>query len=96
MPEVGGGIAVRWVDPGRAVARQRRRRSRRRTTHAAAVVARVALRYDDTKADLVHDDEYEAVLYPLSSHVDVTTRDRPSTTTTATCATRPRRRSRTG
>ena len=59
--------------PGRAVARRGRRRRRRRTTHAAAVVARVALRYDDTKADLVHDEEYEAVLYPLATHVDVTT-----------------------
>ena len=31
----------------------------------AAAVARVHLRYDDTKADLVHDEEYEAVLFPL-------------------------------
>jgi hypothetical protein len=38
---------------------------------AAAVVARVALRYDETKADLVHDEEYEAVLYPLGDPVDV-------------------------
>lgn len=30
-----------------------------------AAVARVHLRYDDTKADLVHDEEYEAVLFPL-------------------------------
>ena len=51
--------------PGRAVARRGRRRRRPSATHAAAVVARVALRYDDAKADLVHDDEYEAVLFPL-------------------------------
>ena len=72
MPEVGGGVAVRWVDPaapwlaeigGDAAS----------TTHAPAIVARVSLRYDDTKADLVHDQEYEAVLFPLGSHVDVTT-----------------------
>ncbi len=31
----------------------------------AAAIARVRLRYDDTKADLIHDEEYEAVLYPL-------------------------------
>jgi multidrug efflux pump subunit AcrA (membrane-fusion protein) len=37
----------------------------------AAVVARVAIRYDETKADLVHDEEYEAVLFPLGDHVDV-------------------------
>jgi hypothetical protein len=72
MPEVGGGVAVRWVDPASpwlAAAGGAPTSS----TYAAAVVARVALRYDDTKADLVHDDEYEAVLHPLSAHVDVTT-----------------------
>ena len=62
--------------PGRAVARRGRRRRRRRRRTPPAVVARVALRYDETKADLVHDQEYEAVLFPLGSHVDVTTRRR--------------------
>lgn len=71
MPEVGGGVAVRWVDPaapwlasvgGDATS----------TTYAPAVVARVALHYDDTKADLAHDEEFEAVLHPLGDHVDVT------------------------
>ena len=42
------------------------------TTRAAAIVARVALRYDETKADLIHDDEYEAVLFPLAEQLDVT------------------------
>ena len=27
---------------------------------------------DETKADLVHDEEYEAVLFPLGDHIDVT------------------------
>ena len=40
--------------------------------HEAAVVARVALRYDDDKADLVHDEEYEAVVFPLAEPVDPT------------------------
>lgn len=31
----------------------------------AGAVARVALRYDEAKADLVHDEEYEAVIFPL-------------------------------
>jgi hypothetical protein len=31
-----------------------------------AVVARVILRFDDTKAGLMHDEEYEAVLFPIS------------------------------
>ena len=35
-------------------------------------VARVALRYDETKADLIHDDEYEAVVFPLAEQLDVT------------------------
>ena len=32
----------------------------------AAAIARVRLRYDEAKADLVHDEEYEAVLNPLT------------------------------
>jgi hypothetical protein len=71
MPDIAGGVAVRWVDVaapwlgdvGGDPAGARRE---------LAVVARVALRYDDTKADLVHDAEYEAVLFPLTEPVDVT------------------------
>jgi hypothetical protein len=72
MPEVGGGVAVRWVDPA-APWLGGLGGTPSSSTYAAAVVARVALRYDDSKADLVHDEEYEAVLFPLSSHPDVTT-----------------------
>ncbi|MEM9515363.1 MAG: helicase HerA-like domain-containing protein [Actinomycetota bacterium] len=36
----------------------------------AAAVARVSVRYDETKADLVHDTEFEAVLAPLPAEVD--------------------------
>ncbi len=35
------------------------------------MVARVAIRYDETKADLVHDEEFEAVLFPLDDPADV-------------------------
>jgi hypothetical protein len=72
MPEVAGGVAVRWVDAaapwlaqlgGDATA----------TSVEAAVVARVRLHYDDVKADVAHDAEYEAVIFPLGDHVDVTT-----------------------
>ena len=70
MPQVAGSIPVRWVDPAApwlaAVGSDPRG-----TTASAAVVARVTLRYDDPKADLVHDDEYEAVLHPLLATVDV-------------------------
>jgi len=38
--------------------------------HRAAAIARVQLRYDDTKADLIHDEEYEAVLMPLPLAAD--------------------------
>ncbi len=70
MPAVAPGIAVRHVDVaapwlvdvgGDPAA----------TVRQPAVLARVALRYDDTKAGLVHDTEYEAVLFPLADPVDV-------------------------
>jgi Helicase HerA, central domain len=70
MPKVARGVAVRWVDPaaswlgdvgGAATG----------TTGAAALIARVMLRYDEAKADLVHDQEYEAVVFPVAAHVDV-------------------------
>jgi hypothetical protein len=72
MPEVSGGVGVRWVDPAApwlgtvgAVPTS--------STYAAAIMARVAVRYDDTRADVVHDEEFEAVLFPLTSEPDVTT-----------------------
>ena len=70
-PVVATGIAVRYVDVAApwlpAVGG-----NPAGTTRAAAIVARVALRYDETKADLIHDDEYEAVLFPLAEQLDVT------------------------
>jgi hypothetical protein len=72
MPQVAGGVAVRWVDPAAPWLDQVGGDSTS-TTFAAAVVARVHLRYDETKADLVHDAEFEAVLFPVGEHVDVTT-----------------------
>jgi hypothetical protein len=72
MPNVASGIAVRWVDPAApwlvAVGADPAG-----ATRAPAVVARVAVRYDEAKADLVHETELEAVLFPLGAHVDVTT-----------------------
>ena len=70
MPAVAEGTAVRYVDVaapwladvGGASMGQR---------YEAAAVARVSLRYDETKADLVHDDEYEAVLFPLEEQLDI-------------------------
>jgi len=69
MPKVADGIPVRFADPAApwlpAIGGDPR------GTHLeAAIVARVALRYDDDKADLIHDEEYEAVLFPLAAQVD--------------------------
>lgn len=71
MPEVAGGVAVRWVDPA-APWLGEIGGDPTGTSVEAAIIARVNLRYDETKADLVHDQEYEAVLFPLSGTVDVT------------------------
>lgn len=63
MPTVAAGTVVSYLDPAASWAQ---------LVGAvpgghlrAAAVARVNLRYDDTKASLVHDEEYEAVLFPL-------------------------------
>ena len=69
MPEVAGGVAIRWADiaaPWLPVVGG----DPRGTRYEPAVVARVALRYDDEKASLIHDEEYEAVLFPLGEQVD--------------------------
>jgi hypothetical protein len=71
MPEVADGVAVRWVDVAAPWLGDVGGDSMG-TVREAAIVARVAIRYDETKADLVHDVEYEAVLFPLGDHVDIT------------------------
>jgi len=69
MQEIAAGVAIRWADIAApwlsAVGGDPRG-----TRYEPAVVARVALRYDDEKADLIHDEEYEAVLFPLGEQVD--------------------------
>jgi hypothetical protein len=69
MPEVADGVAVRYVDvaaPWLTDAGGDPTGSRL----TAVVMARVQLRYDETKADLVHDEEFECVLVPLADTVD--------------------------
>jgi uncharacterized protein DUF87 len=71
QPEIADGVMIRWADvaaPWLASVGGDGQGARRE----AAVVARVSLRYDDDKADLVHDEEYEAVLFPLVDPIDVT------------------------
>ncbi|HSM66049.1 MAG TPA: helicase HerA-like domain-containing protein [Ilumatobacteraceae bacterium] len=72
MPTVADGTAVRFVDVAAPWLGDIGGDSRG-TVLEPAVVARVAIRYDETKADLVHDVEYEAVLFPLGDHVDIGT-----------------------
>ena len=64
-PKVATGIAASYLDPAAPWAATIGSAAGTRL-HAAAI-ARVRLRYDDTKADLIHDEEYEAVLCPLPS-----------------------------
>jgi hypothetical protein len=69
MPEVAQGVGVYFVDaaaPWLATVGG----SPGSTRYAPAAVARVRLRYDEEKADLVVDEEYEAVLHPLTSAAD--------------------------
>jgi hypothetical protein len=70
MPEIADGTPVRWVDvaaPWLADVDGDPAGDR----FAPALVARVHLRYDETKADLVHDEEYECVIGSLGETVDV-------------------------
>lgn len=71
-PKIADGVAVRFVDVA-APWLGDVGGDPRGTVLAPAVVARVAIRYDDTKADLVHDEEFEGVLFPLTHPADVTT-----------------------
>ena len=69
MPDVADGTAVRWADVAAPWLADIGGDSRGPKL-AAAAVARVNLRYDETKADLVHDDEFECVLFPLGEQID--------------------------
>jgi hypothetical protein len=71
MPKVADGVTVRWValaaswlgDVGGDSAG---------TVYEPAILARVHLRYDEAKADLVHDIDHDAVIFPLDAIVDPT------------------------
>ena len=69
MQEIAAGVAIRWADVA-APWVSTVGGDPRGTRYEPALVARVALRYDDDKADLIHDEEYEAVLFPLAEQVD--------------------------
>ena len=69
MPAVAEGVAVRWVAPAAAWLADVGGDSTG-TVHEPAIVARMHLRYDEAKADLVHDVEQTAVLFPLDALID--------------------------
>lgn len=69
MPDTADGTAVRWADVASPWLADVGGDSRG-TKLAAAAVARINLRYDETKADLVHDDEFECVVFPLGEQID--------------------------
>jgi hypothetical protein len=66
MPETADGVAIRYVDVAAPWLGQVGGDASGDRLQAA-VVARVALRYDETKADLVHDEEFECVITPLDA-----------------------------
>jgi hypothetical protein len=70
-PEVAEGVPVRWIDVASPWLAEAGGDSRG-TRLQAAIVAKVALRFDDEKAGLVHDEEYEVVLTPLTELMDIT------------------------
>ncbi len=67
MPAVADGTTVSYLDPAAAWAAQVGAVAAASTGPRleAAAVARVVLRYQLAKADLTHDEEYEAVIHPL-------------------------------
>jgi hypothetical protein len=69
MPEVAQGVGVFFVDPA-APWLASVGGTPGSTRYAPAAVARVRLRYDEEKADLDVDEEYEAVLHPLTKAAD--------------------------
>ena len=70
MPKVADGVSIRWVDIASPWLRDVGG-DVRGTRLEAAAIARVALRFDEEKYDLVHDEEFEAVLVPLGESADM-------------------------
>jgi DNA helicase HerA-like ATPase len=71
MPAVAEGIGVRWVATTAAWLGDIGGDANG-VAYEPAILARVHLRYDETKADLVHDIDRDAVLFPLAAEIDAT------------------------
>ncbi|GAA1038962.1 DUF87 domain-containing protein [Virgisporangium ochraceum] len=73
VPEVAADTPVRWVDPAAPWLASVGGAAGGGTRYEAAAVARVRLRFDEEKADLVVDQEWEAVLFPLVAQPSAST-----------------------
>jgi hypothetical protein len=71
MPDVATGIPVRFVHPS-APWLNGISRNPSGTSFEAAAIARATLRFDETKANLVVDSEWECVIHPLTEIIDAT------------------------
>jgi len=69
-PKVADGVAERWLDPAAPWIGQVPGALATSTKLAPALVARVALLFDDSKLDLRHTEEWEAVYSPLPATFD--------------------------
>lgn len=69
MPEVADGVAVRWLDPAAAWAEQVGAVAGG-TVLRPAIVSRLELLFDETKADVRHEEEWESVLFPVGDRFD--------------------------
>ena len=67
MPQVADGTPIAFLDPGADWTDQvgAPPPTGAAPTFEAGAAARVLLRYDDSRAGVVHDEEYEAVVFPL-------------------------------
>lgn len=69
MPEIADNAPVRYIDAAAEWA-QSLGASPKPKRHEPALVARVIMRFDDTKANFAVDQEWEAVLHPITDHPD--------------------------
>ena len=71
VPEIAAGIPVRYIDPAAPWLSWVSMNPTGTNLHAAAV-ARALVRFDDEKAGIVTDQEFECVLCPLTAMPDIT------------------------
>ncbi len=70
MPAIADGIPTYFLDPRAPWAEELEGFDASSNRYSAAVFARVHLLFDETKGDLRHEEEYEAVFFPLADRLD--------------------------